>query len=241
MVRRIFYCVLAGALLVAVVRLDAQMTDEQKKALFLKAREDIRPVPRPKISPTPRPKPRPAATPRATPKATPKPPPSPTPARETKPTSPPPVTDDDDIIPLEREVERARPTATPQPRSSTEPAPRPRQTPEPKPTPGTTRQTSPRAKDVPIVIEKSGLSDERGYEPPAPKARSGGWFKRYRYLTPAVRRAIDQAPVRKGQWQYIIIHNSGTKQGNARIFGNYHLKVRKMRNGLAYHFVIGNW
>ncbi|MEX1117228.1 MAG: hypothetical protein WEB60_00400, partial [Terrimicrobiaceae bacterium] len=44
----------------------AQMMDEQKRELFLKAREDIRVVPRPAT--TPRPKPRPVATPRPTPK-----------------------------------------------------------------------------------------------------------------------------------------------------------------------------
>jgi hypothetical protein len=65
-------------------------------------------------------------------------------------------------------------------------------------------------------------------------------MKRWRYLTPAVRKAIDNAKVRKGRWKYIIVHNSGTRQGNARIFDNYHRRVRKMENGLAYHFVIGN-
>ncbi|HVQ19455.1 MAG TPA: peptidoglycan recognition family protein, partial [Terrimicrobiaceae bacterium] len=68
----------------------------------------------------------------------------------------------------------------------------------------------------------------------------GGWFKRWRYLTPSIRRAIDQAKVRKGRWKYIIVHNSGTRQGNARIFDTYHRRVRRMQNGLAYHFVIGN-
>ena len=42
------------------------------------------------------------------------------------------------------------------------------------------------------------------------------------------------------RWQFIIVHNSGTRQGNARIFDYYHRNVRRMRNGLAYHFVIGN-
>ena len=55
-----------------------------------------------------------------------------------------------------------------------------------------------------------------------------------------MRRAIDRARVQKGRWKCIIIHNSGTRQGNARIFSTYHRRVRKMQNGLAYHFVIGN-
>lgn len=63
---------------------------------------------------------------------------------------------------------------------------------------------------------------------------------RWRYLTPEVRRAIDNARVRRNRWKYIIVHNSGTRQGNARIFDYYHRHVRRMQNGLAYHFVIGN-
>ena len=38
----------------------------------------------------------------------------------------------------------------------------------------------------------------------------------------------------------LIIHNSGTRQGSAKAFEHYHRYVRKMQNGLAYHFVIGN-
>jgi hypothetical protein len=85
-----------------------------------------------------------------------------------------------------------------------------------------------------IVIQKSGGEDEKDLVP-AP-GRGGRW----RYLTSAVRKAIDGAPVRKNRWKYIIVHNSGTRQGNARIFDYYHRRVRKMPNGLAYHFVIGN-
>jgi len=92
--------------------------------------------------------------------------------------------------------------------------------------------------DAPILIEKSGLQESQGEEP-APKS-TGGWFKRWRYLSPSVRQAIDRAPVKKGRWKYIIVHNSGTRQGNARIFANSHRRVRKMPNGLAYHFVIVN-
>jgi hypothetical protein len=93
--------------------------------------------------------------------------------------------------------------------------------------------------DAPILIEKSGLQEEVGYAPPT-KSLFGGFMKRYRYLTPSVRKAIDNAKIQRGRWKYIIVHNSGTRQGNARIFENYHRKVRKMPNGLAYHFVIGN-
>lgn len=46
--------------------------------------------------------------------------------------------------------------------------------------------------------------------------------------------------MQRGRWKYIIVHNSATRQGNAKAFDNYHKNVRKMKNGLAYHFVIGN-
>jgi len=93
------------------------------------------------------------------------------------------------------------------------------------------------------VIEKSGVSKEQGFVPPPVQQRRGlfgGRGTRFRYLTPAVRAAIDNAKVQRGRWKYIIVHNSATRQGNAKAFDNYHRNVRKMRNGLAYHFVIGN-
>jgi len=101
---------------------------------------------------------------------------------------------------------------------------------------------------VPITIEKSGVEAEQGLEPaPAPEpAHEGFWSrlfgpqKTYAYLTPSVRYAIDHAPVKHGRWKYIVVHNSGTREGNARVFDIYHRRVRHMVNGLAYHFVIGD-
>jgi len=93
-------------------------------------------------------------------------------------------------------------------------------------------------------VEKSGFADADELLPPPPTERRGWFFRRsrteYKYLTPAVRAAIDKAPVKKHRWLYIVVHNSGTRQGNAKAFDYYHRKVRKMENGLAYHFVIGN-
>jgi hypothetical protein len=215
--------------------LRGQLSEEQKKKLFLKAREDIQPVPKPSV--TPRPKPKAAPTPTPTPRATPTPRVTPKPEPEPK------------------ETPRPTPRATPEPRERPQPKPTvsPRESPtpdvipleSPSATPLLTPPQIPQGKtplgerlEAPILIEKSGLEEDQGLEPPP--RRGGGWFKRWRYLTPGVRRAIDRARVKKGRWKYIIIHNSGTRQGNARIFNIYHLRVRKMQNGLAYHFVIGN-
>lgn len=218
----------------------AQLSEEEKKRLFLKAREDIRPVPRASASPTPRPKPRPASTPtpaketpkptpRATPEATPKPTPKATPESSPEPTAKPKPK-------AEEEVEKPpEPPKKPTPEKES-PAKEEEKPPTPQIPQGKTPAGVPL--DAPIVIEKSGLQEDQGYEPPTKSF--GGFFKRWRYLSPSVRKAIDNAKVKKGRWQYIIVHNSGTRQGNARIFDNYHRRVRKMQNGLAYHFVIGN-
>ena len=204
-----------------VSRVHGQLSDEEKRKLFLKAREDIHPVPRPSTSVTPRPKPKAAPTPAT---------PTPRPAQR--------------VEPEEEETEPTpRPKPSPSPKQSPTPDIIPLKSPEPLPSP--TPPQIPQGKtpggerlNAPILIEKSGLEEDQGLEP-ATKS-TGGWFKRWRYLTPSIRRAIDQAKVRKGRWKYIIVHNSGTRQGNARIFDTYHRRVRRMQNGLAYHFVIGN-
>src|SRR5262249_10333285 len=97
-----------------------------------------------------------------------------------------------------------------------------------------------------VVIEKSGIEEDQGFEPPPspPPRRFGFWpWSRpisYRYLTSSVIEAIRRAPVKRRRWQFIVVPNSGTRQGNARVFDYYHRHVRRMQNGLAYHFVIGN-
>jgi hypothetical protein len=145
-------------------------------------------------------------------------------------------------------------TPTPSPEKIAEPSedssPTPRAVAVPTP------EVSPRAK-VPraapaeeraqVVIEKSGIEEDQGFEPPPPPPQRKGFWpwslsrpKAYRYLTSSVIEAIRRAPVKRRRWQFIVVHNSGTRQGNARAFDYYHRNVRRMRNGLAYHFVIGN-
>lgn len=95
-----------------------------------------------------------------------------------------------------------------------------------------------------ILVEKSAPDHADEVVPPPPPEKRG-WFSRwrhpsYKYLTPSVRAALDRAHVRQHRWVYIVVHHSGTRQGNAKAFDYYHRHVRKMPNGLAYHFVIGN-
>jgi N-acetylmuramoyl-L-alanine amidase len=117
-------------------------------------------------------------------------------------------------------------------------------TPTPSPQPKPVRAV-PASGQPQVVIEKSGIEEDQGFEPPpSPPPRRGFWpwgrSVSYRYLTSSVIDAIRRAPVKRRRWQFIVVHNSGTRQGNARAFDYYHKHVRRMQNGLAYHFVIGN-
>src|SRR4030095_5257386 len=138
----------------------------------------------------------------------------------------------------------------PKPEEPRTPRPREEETPERRPTPNESTPAraagatpapqialtpSPPAEPAEISVKKSGYQKPRGFSLPFHL-----FGKRYKSLTNSVRRQIDRAPVLRDRWRFIILHNSGTRQGNARIFDYYHHNVRRMRNGLAYHFVIGN-
>ena len=72
-------------------------------------------------------------------------------------------------------------------------------------------------------------------EPPAPAKSPASDL----IFIPPVKTLIDSAKPKLRNWEYIVVHHSGTSGGNARIFDAYH-KQRGMENGMAYHFVIGN-
>jgi len=152
-----------------------------------------------------------------------------------------------------QEEETPKPRKTPAPHveeartaSETPAPPRAIAVPTPAPSPQTRPARAVSAGgQAQVVIEKSGIEEDQGFEPPpSPPPRRGFWpWSRpvsYRYLTSSVIDAIRRAPVKRRRWQFIVVHNSGTRQGNARVFDYYHKHVRRMQNGLAYHFVIGN-
>jgi len=77
-------------------------------------------------------------------------------------------------------------------------------------------------------------------KPPAPaptpkKIAEPEW----RFVGPA-RTQIEAPKNRLRDWEYIVVHHSGTSGGNAKVFDYYHSEERGMENGMAYHFVIGN-
>jgi hypothetical protein len=155
--------------------------------------------------------------------------------------------------------ETPKPEKTPRPIPEESPVPSESPTPPPPhaiavPTPAASPKPKisravPADERAQVVIEKSGFEEDQGLEPPPtpPPRRFGFWpwsrsrsSESYRYLTRSVIEQIRRAPVQRRRWQFIVVHNSGTRQGNARVFDYYHRHVRRMQNGLAYHFVIGN-
>ena len=82
-----------------------------------------------------------------------------------------------------------------------------------------------------ITISKSGARHDVDFE-----ASRREW----KYLSKSVRHKIDEAIIRPGRWQSIVVHNSATERGGARVLGYHHRHIKKLPEGLAYHFVIGN-
>jgi hypothetical protein len=200
----------------------AELTDEEKKKLFLKAREQMRTLPTPSPSATPHHKPKAARHPPAKKR---KPRPVSQPEESTSPTP--------HHTHAEKEEEtEAQPVETP----AGSPTPNESRASPAAPTPAPTETPAGAKQSGQVVVTKNGYQKPHGFS----LLPFNLFGKRYRYLTRSVRSEIDHAAVLRERWRFIIVHNSGTRQGNARIFDYYHRHVRRMRNGLAYHFVIGN-
>ncbi|MEP7015596.1 MAG: peptidoglycan recognition family protein [Verrucomicrobiota bacterium] len=196
---------------------------KKKSATKKKAEDESTPAPKEKTSPTPKPKSKKKKTKTAEKES------SESKSKAKKKAAKPEKT------PIPKETGSARASATPIERP-TAPLPRaiPLATPEERPQ---------------VVIEKSGFDGRQELVPPPspPPRRFLFWPSRsqsstssYRYLSRSVVEEIRRAPVQRRRWQFIVVHNSGTRQGNAKVFDYYHKHVRRMQNGLAYHFVIGN-
>lgn len=100
-----------------------------------------------------------------------------------------------------------------------------------------------KAAPVPVSAKQAGGDKKavRVAEPVKPvEARPDDQPKAPEYFfVSKVKGQIDGARVRKGRWKYIVVHHSGTRNGNLKIFDYYH-RHKGMENGVAYHFVIGN-
>jgi hypothetical protein len=217
------------------------------------------PKPKAKVKKTPADESEASPTPSETPEATPKPKakkktaekePSPKPKKKKKTAAEKSPSPHKKTSPKPSETPEVRASASP-PRAIAVPSPNAPPPPGPSPPAGRTRPEArststfgaPVEEPEQLTIEKYGYEKPKGFW-----ARLfGGGDRRstssgagYRYLTSSVRAQIDRAPVARGRWQFIVVHNSGTRQGNAAAFDYYHRHIRRMQNGLAYHFVIGN-
>ena len=56
----------------------------------------------------------------------------------------------------------------------------------------------------------------------------------------ATLREINRPRIRRNRWKHIVVHHSADSNNSIRGMEHYHRRVRRMENGLAYHFVIGN-
>ena len=144
--------------------------------------------------------------------------------------------------PTPAETPEVEPALSP-PRAIAVPSPSAPPSPVPRQKSALAAPVAPLEESEQLTIEKYGYEKPRGFWSRlfgGGGRRSSGRGAGYRYLTAAVRAQIDRAPVARGRWQFIAVHNSGTRQGNAAAFDYYHRHFRRMQNGLAYHFVIGN-
>lgn len=92
----------------------------------------------------------------------------------------------------------------------------------------------------PFGAPTAATSSTSAPKPPAPApAPQKPAEPEWRFVGPA-RGQIDAPKNRLRDWEYIVVHHSGTSGGNAKIFDYYHSEERGMENGMAYHFVIGN-
>jgi outer membrane biosynthesis protein TonB len=250
--------VIFGAIVGPILR--AQLSDEEKRKreAFLKAREEMRTVSSPTPSPSAHPKPKPKAAKHppkkkksTKPKAKETPEPEETPKKSK---AKPKETPEPEETPKAKTKKSAtsKPEKTPKKEEEKEEAETSK--PKAKLTATPERESTPRASAVPtsspesadVLVQKSGFQETDILPEPTPEEHRFLFWKwgkssgHYRYLSRSVRSEIDRARVLRRRWQYIVVHNSGTRQGNARIFDYYHRHVRRMTNGLAYHFVIGN-
>ena len=58
-------------------------------------------------------------------------------------------------------------------------------------------------------------------------------------ITGSALQEINRPRIRRNRWKHIVIHHSADSNNSLRGMEHYHRRVRRMENGLAYHFVIG--
>ena len=96
------------------------------------------------------------------------------------------------------------------------------------------------------ISRANGISDPRKLKPGQKlKITKGGSSKstpkpKYVSIPSATLSEINRPRIRRGRWKHIVVHHSGDNTNSIQGMEHYHRRVRRMENGLAYHFVIGN-
>jgi LysM repeat protein len=91
-----------------------------------------------------------------------------------------------------------------------------------------------------VVPTESQTPPPKPAPPQTPAPDSKDPPPKYEFVTGKTKASIDRPRLGHRVWRHIVVHHSGTKTGNAKIFDYFHRRVRGMENGMAYHFVIGN-
>jgi hypothetical protein len=60
------------------------------------------------------------------------------------------------------------------------------------------------------------------------------------HLTERARRQIDSGFSPSSKWNQMVFHGSANRAGSAAQLSRLHLQIKGLKDGLAYHFVIGN-
>lgn len=92
---------------------------------------------------------------------------------------------------------------------------------------------------TPTPTNQTGAAPPSAPSKPAAATPKKPAAPEWRFISP-VRSQIEAPQNRLRDWEYIVVHHSGTSGGNAKVFDYYHTEERGMENGMAYHFVIGN-
>ncbi len=97
------------------------------------------------------------------------------------------------------------------------------------------------------IARANGISDPRKLKPGqtlkiTKGTNSGSKSTRPKpaYIPADTLSKINRPRIRRGRWKHIVIHHSGDNTNSIQGMEHYHRRVRRMENGLAYHFVIGN-
>ena len=94
---------------------------------------------------------------------------------------------------------------------------------------------------VVALREANGLADDRIYAGQRLRIPVAGVRRAEpsAFLAPVVA-ATASLEIDRSRWRHIVAHHSAVSRGNAAMYDRFHREQRRMVNGLAYHFVIGN-